>query len=429
MDSKAMTKIQAVILIGIIAVAAVSGIAVYLLLRAPPSPETIKIGILADLDMTRGQFIMNGAVLAAEEINSEGGLLGKQIEIVGEDSDVEANDFDPFIAITALNRLITYHKVDFLIVGGGEDMVIDTAIEHKKIIFGMVSPSDALTQRVAEDYSRYKYFFRLSVNETTFAAQMADSIVELKDITGFNKFAYLARDVPPIRNIIESLDSLPEDYGFDLVYRGLYPEGTVDFSSYFAAAEAAGAEVMVPVVITQEGIAIVNEWNERQSPMVLWGMNSLVSNQNAWNNTKGKVEHVTVFAASALQLGYSATNKTLTTQEAYLNRWGTQPTLQAVATYDSIRFLLYDALQRAQTIETEVVIKNLEQSDIANSLENDFKFTANHDHYFGVFSEAAANMMFQWQEGGTMAIVYPKAIMEETGAIYTYPDWPGPWDK
>jgi branched-chain amino acid transport system substrate-binding protein len=423
LDSKAVTKIQAAILIVIIIVASVSGIAAYFLLSTSQSAETIKIGLLVDLPS--GQEMVNGAILAAEEINAEGGLLGKQIEIVWEDSDIAEENVDPSKAITALTRLITYDKVDFVISGGGENYIIDTAVEHKKILFGTVSPSVSLTQRVAENYDRYKYFFRLSPNETTFAAQFADSLVHLREITGFNKVAYLAFDMPQIKVSIEALNALPEDYGFDLVYRGLYPWGTLDFSSYFAA----GAEIMMPLVITPEGVAIVKEWYERQSPMVLWGLISAASDVNSWNDTEGKVEHITVFAPSALQLGYPATNKTLTTQEAYLNRWGTQPELGAVATYDCIRFLLYDALQRAQTTETEAVIKALEQSEVSNSLEENFKFTANHDHYFESFNETAANMMFQWQEDGVMAIVYPKAIMEETGATYTYPEWQGPWSK
>jgi hypothetical protein len=79
------------------------------------------------------------------------------------------------------------------------------------------------------------------------------------------------------------------------------------------------------------------------------------------------------------------------------------------------------------TTETEAVIKALEQSEVTNSLEENFRFTANHDHYFESFNATAANMMFQWQAGGVMAIVYPEAIMEETGATYKYPPWAGPW--
>jgi branched-chain amino acid transport system substrate-binding protein len=418
------------ILAVIIVVAAVGGAFAYFLWsELAHEPSTIKIGICADLDMSRGPEMLNGAILAAEEINAKGGVLGRQIEIVAEDSDVEAGQLDPSTAVLALTRLITYHKVDFVIVGGGEDFVIETAAEHKKIVFGSLSPSDSLTQRIIDDYDKYKYFFRLSINQTTFNTLLVDSIVFLREITGFNKVAYIALDVPQVRGMAENLDHyLPEVQGFDLVYRGLYPWGTIDFSSYFAAAEAAGAEIMLPIMVNQEGLLLVKEWHDRQSPMVVWGMNVYSSLDSGWNASEGKVEHTTGFASSALQLGYPATTKTLVTQEALLDRWGTLPTLQGVSTYDCIRFLLYNALIRAQTTETDTVIEALEESNVETSFEKNFRFTSNHDHYFSSASKTAITMMYQWQTNGTKAIIYPKEIMEETGATYTFPDWPGPWD-
>lgn len=425
LNSKAFSKIQSIVLALILICAVTSGsLALYLWYNSSQSLETIKIGILADLDVTRGQRVMEGALLAAEEINAEGGVLGRHIEIIGEDSDDTASNFDPSTAILALNRLITFHKVDFVIVSGSEDFVIDAGVEHKKILLGTVSPSESLTQRVKDDYDRYKYFFRLGINETAFAEMLADSVVHLRDITGFNKIAYIGLDIPQIRVIMEILDSLPETHGFELVYQGKYFQQTLDFSSYFAAAETAGAEIMVPLVILQEGVSLVKDWYERQSPMVLWGMNA----QPSWENTEGKVEHTTVFASSALALGYPATNKTTRTQNSYLAKWGDNPGLQAVVVYDCIRFLLFDALERARTSETDAVIKALEESEIENSLEENFKFTSSHDHYYQLGSQTAISMMFQWQSDGEKAIIYPKRIMEATGATYTYPDWPGPWD-
>jgi branched-chain amino acid transport system substrate-binding protein len=431
LNSKALTKIQSIILIAIIVVAAIGGGTAYVLLSNKElSSKTIKIGICADLDMLRGPEMLNGAILAAEEINAEGGILGRQIEIISEDSDIEASQLDPSKAALALTRLITYHKVDFVIIGGGEDFVIETAAEHKKIVFGSLSPSDSLTQRVIDDYDKYKYFFRLSTNQTTFNTLLVDSIVFLREITGFNKVAYIGLDVPQVSGIAENLDHyLPEVHGFDLVYRGLYPWGTIDFSSYFAAAEAAGAEIMIPLMVNEEGLLLVREWYDRQAPMVVWGINVYSSLDSGWSASEGKVEHNTGFASSALQLGYPATTKTLVTQKALLDRWGTLPTLEAVATYDCIRFLLYDALIRAQTIETDAVINALEESNIENSFEKNFRFTSSHDHYLSSAIESAITMMFQWQEDGKKAIVYPKEIMEETGATYTFPDWPGPWDN
>ena len=37
-------------------------------------------------------------------------------------------------------------------------------------------------------------------------------------------------------------------------------------------------------------------------------------------------------------------------------------------------------------------------------------------------------IVFQWQEDGIRVPVYPRYIMEEAGATYIFPDWPGPWD-
>jgi len=426
LDSKALTKIQSITLITIILLAAVSGGAVYVLLSGEKQIlEPIKIGILTDLDLKPNT--MNGAILAAEEINNQGGVLGRHFEIIGEDSDVFSENYDPYAINLALTRLITYHKVDFVIARGGENILIETAAEHKKILIGTSSPSEALTQRVIDDYEKYKYFFRISLNETAYTRQLVDSLVHLREITGLNKVAYLGAEVKQIKVIKEVLDySLPEEHGFELVYRGSYPWGeTLDFSSYFAAAEAAGAEIMVPLMITEEGLIFAKEWYDRQSPMVVWGMNSFISDMTSWNVTEGKVEHMTGYASSVLELGYQVTSKTVLSQEAYLKRWGELPNQAAIVAYDCIRFLLYDALQRAQTTETEAVIKALEESEIENSLERNFKFTSSHDHYIGPGNELM--MMFQWQENETWAIVYPKQIMEETGATYTFPPWPGPW--
>jgi branched-chain amino acid transport system substrate-binding protein len=269
----------------------------------------------------------------------------------------------------------------------------------------------------------------LAVNQTTFSTSLVDSLCVLRENSGFNKVAYVGLDFLQIRGIAENLDYyLPEIYNFELVYRGLYPGNTIDFSSYFAAAEAAGAEIIIPLMVNQEGFNFVKEWYDRQSPMVVWGINAFTSLDSGWNATEGKVQHTTGFASSALQLGYPATTKTLATQKALFDRWGTLPTLQGVSTYDTVRYIIPDAIERAGTIETEAIIGALEETDIETSFETNFRFTSSHDHYFSSASTTAITMMFQWQENGTKAIVYPKTIMEETGATYTFPDWAGPWD-
>ena len=85
LNSKALTKIQSIIVIAVIVVAAVGGAGAYVLLNEEEqSFETIKIGVCADLDhMGRGTW--QGVVFAVEQINAEGGVLGQQVEIIAEE--------------------------------------------------------------------------------------------------------------------------------------------------------------------------------------------------------------------------------------------------------------------------------------------------------------------------------------------------------
>jgi hypothetical protein len=56
LDSKALTKIQSIVLVLVIVAAAVGGIAAYDLLSGEdPTSDTIKIGVLADLDSNLGR--------------------------------------------------------------------------------------------------------------------------------------------------------------------------------------------------------------------------------------------------------------------------------------------------------------------------------------------------------------------------------------
>ena len=104
-DSKALTKLQSLILIAVIIVAAVGGGAAYFFLDGQgQSSDTIKIGFLGDLDGVIGEPMWQGAKLAVEEINANGGLLGRQVDLFGEDDD---GGTDTLVRTNALTKLIT----------------------------------------------------------------------------------------------------------------------------------------------------------------------------------------------------------------------------------------------------------------------------------------------------------------------------------
>jgi branched-chain amino acid transport system substrate-binding protein len=399
--------------------------------------EAIKIGVSADLNNFYGKAAWQGAVLAAEQINAAGGVLGRNFTIVAEDDDDEAQPLDIQVASNAFTKLITVDNADYTLTPGlGATVVFeDIAAEHKKILIDIGAVDDVLTQRVVSNYNKYRYFFRAGLaNASSGIIGMADSISTLRNYTGFTKVAFLVEDIPVFKQMASGVSTLLPKYGLNIVYNGVVPPGTVDFTSYFAAIEASGAEILIPIIVSQASVSFVKEWYERQSPVVVWGYLTSTMSGNFWELTEGKCESIT-FLGIPITTGYPFTSKTVPTREALIARWGD---IGALATaghaYDFVRFILSDAIKRAGTTETEAVIKALETTNVETSSARHFVFTSSHDVLVGATSPNGSEedytlvCMFQWQNK-TQVPVYPMKIKEEAGATYEYPPWHGAWSN
>ena len=436
MNSRALTKIQSAVLIAIIVFVAVAGSSTYILLSRPPqSTENIRIGVVGDLDHASGRSTLRGATLAAEQINAEGGILGRNITIVSEDDDSSTPPGDIAVAINALTKLITIDRADFIITSTGLFTITtaqDIAAEHKKILFSAVTSIDNYTQRVIDNYEKYKYCFRVSPpNASTISAGMLGEILTVGKYTNFTKVALLFQDNTGARQALSGLKETLPAHGFQIVYNSLLATATTDFTSYLAAIEASGAEILVPYIAGSQRIPFVKEWCDRQSPFVVWGV--LSGDGDFWELTDGKVDTVS-YAQSPTVSGYWLTSKTVQTREAYVQRWGEAPGIPSVGAYDLVRFILPDAINRARTTETEAVIKTLETTNVETSSARHWVFTSSHDIMVG--SDAPNNpaedyyltMIFQWQNG-IQVPMKPEQIMKEAGATYKYPPWSGPWSN
>jgi ABC-type branched-subunit amino acid transport system substrate-binding protein len=371
--------------------------------------------------------------LAAEQINAEGGLLGGNVTIVAEDDDSFSGS-DISVASNALTRLITVDEADYVIAGGQFLLPYqDLCAEHEKILLSIYGTTDNYTQRVLEDYSKYKYSFRVSpCNQSTANAGILDDILTVCNYTGFTEVALLQQDLGPgtIQLATALANLLPKD-GIELVYSSLVPVTTTDFASYFAAIEETGAEVLFPMIATDAVVSFVKEWYERQSPFVLWGVMWQAAQTNFWTLTEGRCDTVS-FAGQPAVGGYPLTNKTLPARNAYIERWGEVPTDVAIGAYDALRFILSDAIRGARTTETEAVIRTLETVNVETTSARHFVFTSSHDVMVGSGSvndpaeDYTVMCIFQWQNG-TQVPMRPEALMREAEASYKYPSWTGPW--
>ncbi len=148
--------------------------------------EVVKIGIVAPLSapggVETGQAVVDGARIAAEEINAAGGVLGKKLELVIGDTSGQ-----PEKGTTVMERLITRDKV-VAVAGEAHSSValaeIEVAHRHNIPIVIAEAWSDSITEK------GYPEVFRLTVSNSLIYSKAASWI---KD-AGFKHVAVIGEN-------------------------------------------------------------------------------------------------------------------------------------------------------------------------------------------------------------------------------------------
>src|SRR5881227_4095850 len=150
--------------LGLLTAAALAAV----LLGGTAMAQTIKIGVNEPITgpfAASGTYVVNGAKIAADEINAKGGVLGKKIELV-----VEDNKSNPTEAAAVAEKLITRDKVPVIMGAWGSSLtlaVMPKLMEYQVPMLVETSSSGKITT------SGNPYIFRISppsaVEATAFA--------------------------------------------------------------------------------------------------------------------------------------------------------------------------------------------------------------------------------------------------------------------
>jgi len=149
--------------------------------------KVVKLGFVADI--TGSGFLIalsqkNALELGVEEINSTGGLLGRKVELIIQDSKMK-----PELGAALAGEMILKDKVDFLIGPSSPAVALalsKVAKEHKKLICFHSANNERLTTEEG-----HRYLFQVVPN-TYMEGQAAASFFFKK---GFKKIALIGPDV------------------------------------------------------------------------------------------------------------------------------------------------------------------------------------------------------------------------------------------
>ena len=130
--------------------------------------KSVRVGVTGPMKSTDGENMWRGALMAQEEINKAGGVkLGTakiKLELVKVDTNEEVSVSD---AVLAVERNV--NKVDFFVGTKRSESALavqDVAMKNKKIFISCGAVHPELCSRVAKDYDRFKYFFRVVLNSS-----------------------------------------------------------------------------------------------------------------------------------------------------------------------------------------------------------------------------------------------------------------------
>lgn len=211
--------------------------------------DTIRIGEYASLtgkEASFGQSSHKGIVLAFEEINAAGGVLGQQIELI-----VEDNQTRPGESATAAKKLIAREKVIALLgeVASGRSLEAAPIAQAAKI--PMIAPA-ATNPKVTETGD---YIFRVCFIDPFQGTVMAKFALE--DLK--------ARRVAILSSVSNAYSVGLAKYfretftagGGEIVAENNFSEGDKDFRAQLTAVKASGAEaVFVPSYYTEAALIV-----------------------------------------------------------------------------------------------------------------------------------------------------------------------------
>ena len=209
--------------------------------------EPVKMGLNDPFTGTYAQFGKNeqiGCQLAIDQINAKGGILGREVQLLSEDS----TSTDTGTAVQKAHKLIDRDKVNFLLGNVNSAMALATGeVSNQAGILHIVTGGH--TDAVTGTDCHWNVF---RVCNTT---RMETNSVSK---TLFDKYGkrwyFITPDYAFGHTLQQGFEASLKQFGGTEVGASLTPLGTNDFSSYLIKAQAANPEVIIFLVAGQDAV-------------------------------------------------------------------------------------------------------------------------------------------------------------------------------
>ena len=359
--------------------------------------------------------------LAAEEINAKGGVtVGKEKRPLKIEA-IDTRDLEPGVpvsdALLVVEKLILEKNADFIVGGPVRSeaalAAMDLESKYKKV---SILTTGALTpkyhQRVAEEYDKFKYCFRVSGEVGWMVTgEFVPCLMGIKDKYGLKKLFIMVQDVAHARGGGDLVGKLAAEKGWEIVGKEIYPTGTTDYSVGLLKAKKENAQVILIWMDMPESSILLKQWYDMKIPALPFGTIIAAAEQPGfWKATEGKGEYCMASVVNAGNAPSKATPWTMKFVDAYKKKWGLEPEGYGTSSSYMAVYVLKDAIERAGSLNSDAVVVALEKTDLMG-VYGRIRFNPKNHQVIPSTDpkEGAVGTIFQWQ-AGKRVVVFPPTI-------------------
>lgn len=215
------------------------------------SKTEITLGSIQDLSgpiAGFGKQARLGMLLRVDEINEQGGINGRKLKLIVEDS-----AYDPKKAVLAAQKLVNQDKI-FMMVGhiGTAQNLAAMPVQFDKNVINFFPITAA--REMYEPFHKLKYSFA-----ATYYDQMRNAAPKLAKEKGAKKVCTMYQDDEFGLEVMRGAEAGLKTIGLEFAEKTSYKRGATDFSSQVAKMKAAGCEMVVLGTIIRETIGAIGE--------------------------------------------------------------------------------------------------------------------------------------------------------------------------
>lgn len=213
------------------------------------SKTEITLGSIQDLSgpiAGFGKQARLGMMLRVDEINEQGGINGRKIKLIVEDS-----AYDPKKAVLAAQKLVNQDKI-FMMVGhiGTAQNLAAMPVQFEKNVINFFPITAA--REMYEPFHKLKYSYA-----ATYFDQMKTAVPKLAKEKGAKKVCTMYQDDEFGLEVFRGAEAGLKAAGMDFVEKTTYKRGATDFSSQISKMQASGCDMIVLGTIIRETIGAI----------------------------------------------------------------------------------------------------------------------------------------------------------------------------